>query len=91
MPKQTARDAEFWKFPSLAERQMRQVRAHDVATGTVSIARACKVTNTYYLVRCRAPEDGKMTMEHMRSAGLGPDAIHFVIHNQTPAERARGR
>ncbi|MES2903227.1 MAG: hypothetical protein V4696_03495 [Pseudomonadota bacterium] len=75
---------EFWRLPSLEERQLRQVRTTELTTGKIAIARACRVTNDYVLVRLPpADEDANLVVD-----GLSPDDRHFVEHNETRGERA---
>lgn len=81
-----ANDPEFWRFAPLDQRQARQLRTIERATGAVTVARSCRVTNTYYLVRLK-PYRGWKKKIRLNLDGLTDEQRHFVVNNETPAER----
>jgi hypothetical protein len=73
-----------WQFPSLSERQRRQLITVERTTGVKSYMRACLETHTYFIVRIPPNLVDELV-------GLSKDERHFVLHNETPAERAKAR
>lgn len=73
---------DFWQFPTLAERQMRQIRTLERNSGLTTVARACTITNTYCLVRFMPSEIDSLSKEERRFVDLNITPAEFTANQQ---------